>query len=553
MKKIIFIFLLSLAFTAKAQISEGFEGGTFPPEGWAAFPGTSGGSDAEWDTQEDLYGGHYGYAHTGEYSAISSFDWEGETEGWIVTPQFTPTEESHTLFFHQRQLSHDDYGSTYTVRVSTESQTTHADFTIVDTQTEEDVDADMFMPHTVDLSAYIDTPIYVAFVHNQDDGDEWYIDDVLTDPIAYPGLCINPTPADAEVNVSITNTQTSQIDLYWDAPTDGGEVLQYDLWIAHLISEEEGVSDLSLIGHPTDMEAHPKTFHFNTIYFWAPAPNNMMGYNPELEGWAFMTSPQPTVTTPYVIDFENEGFVPDACDQFITNQKWWEYAEVPTGHIGNGGSFEGTTTESGGYFAFIDDSDVPNSLNTIFSTPYINFTGIDQPAFSFYKNSNNEGGANVDFSIKMRVIGEDDPLEESIYTSNTNTAGWEKVVVELDPMDCTLPVQFLFVIDENEDSSKDDFAIDDITFDSLSNIASINDQTIEGLDFYPNPVKNSLNIQANETVNKVEIYTLLGQLVLHVEKNATSISIDTSNLDNGNYIVKVFSNNKQNSLKFVKE
>jgi hypothetical protein len=43
----------------------------------------------------------------------------------------------------------------------------------------------------VDLSAYEGTPIYIAFVHDNDAGDNWFIDDVsLTiPPSAAPVLC----------------------------------------------------------------------------------------------------------------------------------------------------------------------------------------------------------------------------------------------------------------------------------------------------------------------------------------------------------------------------
>ena len=63
-----------------------------------------------------------------------------------------------------------DYGATYTIRVSTTSQTNHSDFTIIDTQSEADFGG-VYSAKNIDLSAYNDTPIYVAFVLSNDDGD----------------------------------------------------------------------------------------------------------------------------------------------------------------------------------------------------------------------------------------------------------------------------------------------------------------------------------------------------------------------------------------------
>ena len=101
----------------------------------------------------------------------------GLAEDWLVTPQFTPEASAPVLTFAQRQSFITNYGSVYTVRVSTLSQSNHADFTTVDTQTEDDFTY-YYTMREVDLSAYIGTPIYVAFVMENDDADNWYVDDV---------------------------------------------------------------------------------------------------------------------------------------------------------------------------------------------------------------------------------------------------------------------------------------------------------------------------------------------------------------------------------------
>ena len=341
----------------------------------------------------------------------------------------------------------------------------------------------------------------------------------------------------------ITNSQTSHIPFSWEAPEDGGEVLQYDFSIG------DSPDELHILGHPTAFEANPSIFHFNTTYYWKAAATNMMGETSPT--WSFTTSAQPTIDAPYIIDFENAGNVPDACDQFITNDKWWKYTDTASGHIGNNGDFEGTTTESGGYFAYIDDSTNPSALNTTFTTPFIDFGAIANPAVSFYINSNNEGGANVNFSVKKRVLGEDESCT-TIFESNTNTAGWEKVVLAFEPDDCGAIFQLLFIIDEIEDSTKDDFAIDDIKFDDYSNL-SVNKEPIAGLRYFPNPVKDVFTVNANETINTIEIYNLLGQLVLQKEVNNSFISIDTSEFTLGNYFVKISTDDKFNTVKFIKE
>jgi len=542
---ILFVFLVA-SLALKAQVAEGFEG-DFLPEGWAAFSGTNGSTESMWHHQTDFEPSYStsGWAHTGGFATISSFSWDGPSEGWLVTPQFTPSAESHTLYFHQRQAYRQEYLSEMTVRVSSLSQTAHDDFTVVETYTEADVSFQQYSAFSIDLMDYIGIPIYVAFVHAQDDDDEWYIDDVLTAAIEYPGVCQNPVPANEETGVFITNTQTSHIDFSWEAPIAGGSFEQYDFYVGASLDE------LRLLGHPDDFEAHPSIFHFNTTYYWAAYAENMMGHHPDAAPWSFTTIAQPTVMAPYTIDFENEGFVPDGCDQLVTNGKWWKYANAPTPHVGNAGTFEGTTTASEGYFAYIDDSTSPDCLDTTFMTPFVDLSELDEPAFSFYMISNDEAAGNVDFSVE---IGNEENGYSVVFASNTNTVGWEKKIVDLGVVDCTAPVQLRFIIDETTHTTKDDFAIDDIVFDTLSELTiRVDEEAIEGLRYYPNPVSSIFSIHALETINSVEVHNLIGQCVMQINPNAIATSIDMSNLSNGTYMLRINADNKSNTVKLIKE
>ncbi len=70
---------------------------------------------------------------------------------------------------------------------------------------------------------------------------------------------------------------------------------------------------------------------------------------------------------------------------------------------------------------------------------------------------------------------------------------------------------------------------------------------------YPNPVKEVLNFQSkdNTTINSIEIYNAVGQIVLAVP-NAIS-TVDISSLQSGNYFVKVNTDLGVSNTKFIKE
>ena len=68
--------------------------------------------------------------------------------------------------------------------------------------------------------------------------------------------------------------------------------------------------------------------------------------------------------------------------------------------------------------------------------------------------------------------------------------------------------------------------------------------------FYPNPVKDILNLNYSETISKVQIMNILGQEVLVKTIKATQGQVDMSQLPSGNYLVKVTGENNQ--VKIVK-
>lgn len=60
--------------------------------------------------------------------------------------------------------------------------------------------------------------------------------------------------------------------------------------------------------------------------------------------------------------------------------------------------------------------------------------------------------------------------------------------------------------------------------------------------YYPNPVKNTLNLSYSQEISNVEIFNLLGQKIFSNVINAYNAQIDMSNFSKGAYIVRATSN-----------
>ena len=82
---------------------------------------------------------------------------------------------------------------------------------------------------------------------------------------------------------------------------------------------------------------------------------------------------------------------------------------------------------------------------------------------------------------------------------------------------------------------------------------AVSENNVESLKFYPNPVSNTLNIQAKQNIQAVFIYNISGQEVINLQPNTTEQEIDMSHLTNGMYFVKVQVNGKVTAFKVVKK
>ncbi|WP_181368993.1 Ig-like domain-containing protein [Flavobacterium pallidum] len=81
----------------------------------------------------------------------------------------------------------------------------------------------------------------------------------------------------------------------------------------------------------------------------------------------------------------------------------------------------------------------------------------------------------------------------------------------------------------------------------------VGDIDTNALSFYPNPVKDSLNVIAVENISEINIINITGQKVLTVKPNAVNSKMDLSGLESGMYIVSVKSAEAVKTIKIIKE
>ncbi|MBA5629641.1 T9SS type A sorting domain-containing protein [Moheibacter lacus] len=71
--------------------------------------------------------------------------------------------------------------------------------------------------------------------------------------------------------------------------------------------------------------------------------------------------------------------------------------------------------------------------------------------------------------------------------------------------------------------------------------------------FYPNPVKEVMNLKNASSILQVEIYNLAGKLVYTKSLNAKQAALDLSQLSSGVYVMKITTENQMKTIKILKK
>ena len=76
---------------------------------------------------------------------------------------------------------------------------------------------------------------------------------------------------------------------------------------------------------------------------------------------------------------------------------------------------------------------------------------------------------------------------------------------------------------------------------------------ISSVKMFPNPVKNTLTIEANASIEKISVYNILGQEVLKASPKSNTATLQTNELPKGVYMVTTEIEGKLSTSKVVKE
>jgi VCBS repeat-containing protein len=537
MKKITLLLAAMLSFNfGISQFLEDFNGATFPPSGWAVYDGANGLGTAEQWKQ----GGT-----APEFYALSL--WEAVTAGqvaqdWIVTPLIPVNAMQNELTFDANDNNVPEYGSTLSVRVSTTSQTATASFTEVLLYNETALGAGTGpISFTIDLTAYLNQSVYIAFVHTNNDGDAVTLDNISVDAAPACGIPSNLS----FVTASLSSTT---VDLTWSNTGD------FDLRYGQF---PYAVRDMGSTGTVTAGNSYQLTGLTPGVSYNVFVRQNCAtaGLISDWEEILVGTLPDASVSFPFSEDLEpdaNQALLLNLGISFFTNSNDWQF--------GQDDLTDGDTTNdraSNGISFFFSNNTFTNADAdaTLFFGPFTLATG-NQYTFSFdQRNSVISDATTPNKDIELIAAATNDGTTNTVLATfdDMNNTTYQARSGSFSP---TTSGDYYFGIRDKSGvlvgvAAGNSVFVDAIT---ISSTLSVDDFSESSLQSFFNSRTNSLNIEISQgLIEHVEIYNLLGQQVANQKANESSISIKMEAAPAGVYIAKVTFEGTTQSVKFIKK
>ena len=140
-------------------------------------------------------------------------------------------------------------------------------------------------------------------------------------------------------------------------------------------------------------------------------------------------------------------------------------------------------------------------------------------------------------------------LDEPLYDGNQSEWVNESILLT-DYIDQQISIRFKLYTDGG--LRRDGFYYDNFKIKGLSGNLNFTDITEISSKLYPNPVENLINIQSENIITKVEVYDVLGKIILK-NSDTNILIIQLPFLNSGIYLIKLYSNKSVENHRIIKK
>ena len=558
MKKITLLFIgLLLPFSMMSQgWTENFESITLDdfgslvwPEGWVALNGPTDVGANQWESSTDD-------ASDGAQSAFIAYEnvGTGMTQDFLITPQFIPSSEEAGIFsFMHRRAYTTLYPTDYSLKITTGSQSDFDSYVDLAAWGVQDFGT-AWESFSINIPAeYYGIPVHIAFVHENNDGDNWYVDDVFVYGSATHDLGINVSAASEYTLMPANQTSpiaTSVDVLNFGAVSDNGAAVLLEVTNENgdvLYSETQSVD--SAAGESTSV--------------------SFSGYFPSMLGIYYVTA---TVYT--------GGDVPDDLDPSnnsaslsltITDGTFARDSYTPTAgvngslgvgapsaYLGNaftlisGDNLTSLTFGIGNYGGELTGSEVRAAVfeTTVTGAPQFTPSAYSEyvtvgPDVSQIYTANIEGGSlYLEEGTYVFAIEELPETNTQLsYTFDNYTPGatwvwWDGIPNDLGSWQNSEDFGFEIAYVMRPNFNGNVFSTQEVSSFEMSHTYNLESKI--------------LTINSQEMLKRVNIYNMLGQEVISNDVEGMNVNMNLSELNSSIYIVNVEGvNNTSNTFKII--
>ncbi|TJY36076.1 T9SS-dependent choice-of-anchor J family protein [Pontimicrobium aquaticum] len=512
MKKITLLVLLmwTSLFYGQEYLNEGFET-SVPPSGWTDEAGSGDVGGYPWQQQDEYTNSGKTFTPlVGTYSAfynelfnLTHAEDAGSPDAkdkWLISPSMDFTSASNPeIRFYETTRSGDFLTSN---QFHVYYSTTHDGINFNEAQWVDlgntpnswatGPDDFVWKQRVEDLSAANgNSSVYIAFRYRGTIDIEWYIDEVL---VRETPTCVEPSYG------SISNIMSTSADFSWIKGPEGTET-QWDVELVNLTTGETHDVD----GTITSTSSNPYSFTSLT------SGNTYAAYvRADCGG-----GDKSIWTGPFT--FITQGTNDDCSGaEVIVQEVLGDPVNIVNGSI-SGASDSGIAENC---FAGDPNDDVwysfvarTESVNITVFTP---FDGVVE----LFSTTDDTCGTLSALSIACAddVFGND----TEVLTRTGLTIG-DTYFVRVYQYQTAPPTDGSFTIRIWSDQS---LSVED-------------DNDLAEFKFYPNPVQDKLNLRAQDNIQKISVYNMLGQEVLRQAPNNNKAEVNMSALQTGSYFVKV--------------
>ncbi len=179
------------------------------------------------------------------------------------------------------------------------------------------------------------------------------------------------------------------------------------------------------------------------------------------------------------------------------------------------------------------------------------FVGVDAEIGTMDKHVANAGNISSNWTAIDHPLLNGNPNAVFTFTHNWGTTGDSANVVIDQAMGAWYTgSSWAIYMEDGSTAFPENAEFDLLIYDPA---LGVEDASIEGLTYFPNPVKNVLNVSASTEISKVTVFDILGKQVAQQEGSQTTLRMDLSSLATGNYIAQIESENTVQTVKVMKQ